>query len=62
MKRKVDRKKIMHILSVYLLALAAAVIAGSGHTSKASAQAQTPAQAMEQVTGAAVETANASVK
>lgn len=43
MKRTIDRKRIIQILSVYLLALVAAVICGSGHTSKAVAQAPTPA-------------------
>jgi hypothetical protein len=52
MKRKIDHKKILQILSVYLLALAAAVIGGSHHSgSKAVAQTQTRQQMVEQVTG-----------
>lgn len=40
MKRQIDRKKILQILSVYLLALVAALIGGNQHSAKAVAQTQ----------------------
>jgi hypothetical protein len=47
MKRSIDRKKLWQIFSVYLLALIAAIIGGSGHHAKSTAQAQgeTPSSA-----------------
>ncbi len=48
MKRRIDRKKLWQIFSVYLLALIAAIIGGSGHHGKvAQAQNQTPPISVE---------------
>jgi len=39
MNRRIDRKKLWQIFSVYLLALIAAIIGGSGHHGKSMDQA-----------------------
>jgi hypothetical protein len=41
MKKRVDRKKVFQIVSVYVLALLAAVVCGSGHNGKSIAQNST---------------------